>query len=62
MSYITYQTVDENEIKVFLEGKRVGTIYRRVNGMFAYKPSRGAAGEQFATVEAVKKSIEGDDE
>lgn len=57
---ITYNE-ETTEIKVLLDRKHVGTITGSRTMGYWYKPKGGAPGERFATINEVKRSIEGDE-
>jgi hypothetical protein len=56
-------TYDEktSEIKVRLEGKHVGTIVGSKASGWRYKTRSGHYGDRFATINEVKRSVEGDE-
>jgi hypothetical protein len=57
---ITYQVspLYPDRIRVYLQGKRIGTI-KPVHGGFAYYPVRSqTAGETLPTVEGIKATLE----
>ena len=53
---IAYQTFSSN-IHVYLEGKLVGKIYPVLGG-YRYQPKGSKPGDKFATIQAVKESLE----
>lgn len=59
---IAYEHVDlaiGPVVRVLLDGKMVGMILsEKDGGGFFYTPKKGARGEKFTTVEAVKQSLE----
>jgi uncharacterized protein YerC len=60
MSTITYKNFgdDDDEIKVYSGGLRVGTI-RKDGAGYCYQPKGSKArGESFSTISAVKRSLE----
>lgn len=60
---ITYNTtyVPSTEVRVFLEGKRVGTIYNVHGEGWKYFPKgQLKGGEAFATLALCKQSLEAD--
>jgi hypothetical protein len=59
---VTFQTISENVVHVFVEKKHVGQIHAVLGG-WAYEP-KGATkhrGETFTTLKACKLSVAGDD-
>ena len=46
------------KITVKLEKRVVGHIRRTIEGAYYYQPKSGPSGENFATVEQVKRSLE----
>jgi hypothetical protein len=58
---ITYKDLNPNRIAVFLEGKRVGSIYKDATyGTFQYWPwgEMEEGGEKFPTLALCKQSLE----
>lgn len=56
---ITYKPRPNGTIRVFLEGRAVGTI-EKLAGEYRYKPWGGEPGGWFATLAACKRSLEGE--
>lgn len=54
---ITYSENPGVEVKVYLNGRRIGTIKTAPNGWRYYPKGSKTSGEIFATVRAVKQSI-----
>lgn len=56
---ITYREQDSAEIKVWLDGKYVGTIFSLPDGSWQYWPKgpRSEGGEKFPTLAACKRSL-----
>ena len=48
-------------IGVRVDGKRTGDILRERGGGYYYRTKGGHSGERFATIEEVKRSLEGAD-
>lgn len=63
MNAITYETfyVPNFEARVYLDGRRVGTIYHLSDDKWQYWPkgSRSEGGPRFDSLEQVKQSLEG---
>lgn len=63
MSKITYKDAAKSRIFVYLEGKRVGTIYPIYGGVethYQYSTLRGNHGDIFYALADCKRSLEGD--
>lgn len=58
---VTYEPGKTNEIKVFLDKRRVGSIFKLADNQFVYQPGKSVAsrGDVLPSLVAVKRSIEG---
>ena len=56
---ITYKPRPNGFVRVFLDGKPVGTI-ERLAGQYRYRPFGGAPGEWFSTLAECKRSLAGE--
>lgn len=54
---ITYKPRPNGSIRVFLDGKSVGTIHK-LAGEYRYQPFGGEPGEWFPTLAECKRSLE----
>jgi hypothetical protein len=65
MAKITYKPIDPQPVVVvYLDGKRVGTIYRTCDpeGYFYQPLSSDVRSKSYPTLDAMKASLEGRDE
>lgn len=58
ITYINVSGGSMLQLKVKLDNKVVGGIYKTPYGEFYYRPVNHNAGDCFATIEDVKKSLE----
>jgi hypothetical protein len=60
LKMITYKSQSDGSIRVFLEGRLVGTLRRFTQG-WQYRPRGSTPGEFFSTLDACKQSLESGD-
>ena len=60
ITYIDVPGAGAMQLKVRLDKKIVGAIYKTVDDKFYYRPTGHGCGDVFPSIESVKLSIEGD--